>query len=209
MATSAQSASIDRAGRREESFCPCRKISFFGTRFFIQPVRPYLRLCTGFTLYVHEYDERTGDWEKCGGVSIYDGLEAVKKSLFYEYDFYCEETAGSDKFGDEIYKENLFFEIVRFRLTGTNPPQSLIELRWIFLVFGAKPKALRPPYRSIKKPHVSGQPSEVSDTPGTCRKVPEISRFVCESLHIRFLSARAIKTRRKALPNACQMQIFP
>ena len=58
-----------------------------------------------FKLYVQEYDEHTGNWENLGGVSVYDRLEAVKKALFYECDFYCEENAELDEFGDEIYKE--------------------------------------------------------------------------------------------------------
>lgn len=36
--------------------------------------------------------------------SVYDNLEAVKKALFYECDFYCEENAELDKHGEEIYK---------------------------------------------------------------------------------------------------------
>lgn len=62
-----------------------------------------------FKLYIQEYDERTGNWESNSGVSVYDSLEAVKKALFYECDFYCEENAELDKYGDEIYKENQGF----------------------------------------------------------------------------------------------------
>ena len=58
-----------------------------------------------FRLNVQEYDYRTGNWESFGTTSIYDNLEAVKKALFYEYDFYCEENAELNKHGDEIYKE--------------------------------------------------------------------------------------------------------
>lgn len=58
-----------------------------------------------FKLYVQEYDEHTGNWENLGGVSVYDGLEALKKALFYECDFYCEENAELDKHGDEICKK--------------------------------------------------------------------------------------------------------
>ena len=58
-----------------------------------------------FMLYVQEYDEHTGNWENLSGVSVYDSLEALKKALFYECDFYCEENAELDKHGDEIYKE--------------------------------------------------------------------------------------------------------
>ena len=58
-----------------------------------------------FMLYVQEYDEHTGNWENLSGVNVYDSLEALKKALFYECDFYCEENAELDKHGDEIYKE--------------------------------------------------------------------------------------------------------
>ena len=58
-----------------------------------------------FKLYVQEYDEHTGNWESFSGVSVYGSLEAVKRALFYECDFYCEENAELDKYGDEIYKE--------------------------------------------------------------------------------------------------------
>ena len=62
-----------------------------------------------FKVYVQGYDEHTGNWETIAGVSVYDSLEAVKKALFYECDFYCEENAEIDKYGDEIYKENQGF----------------------------------------------------------------------------------------------------
>ena len=58
-----------------------------------------------FRLYVQECDDHTGNWESVNGVSFYESLEAVKKVLFYEFDFYCNENADLDKHGDEIYKE--------------------------------------------------------------------------------------------------------
>lgn len=58
-----------------------------------------------FRLNVQEYNYHTGKWESFGMTGIYDNLEAVKKALFYEYDFYCEENTELDKHGDEIYKE--------------------------------------------------------------------------------------------------------
>lgn len=102
MATSAQSAEAstvptgernpsDPAGKSRSS-----ERDFYSTRQTLFEI--------GYRIYV--IYERTGNWENCGGVSIYNSLEAVKKALFYEYDFSCEETAESDKFGDKIYKEN-------------------------------------------------------------------------------------------------------
>lgn len=58
-----------------------------------------------YMLYVEEYDAHTGNWQHIGGVSVCDSLEAVKKALFYDCDFYCEENAAFDKHGDEIFKE--------------------------------------------------------------------------------------------------------
>lgn len=60
-----------------------------------------------FKLYVQEYDEHAGDWGFFNGVSIYDNLEEIKMTLFYEYDFYCEENAELDKHGDEIFVEEI------------------------------------------------------------------------------------------------------
>ena len=57
-----------------------------------------------YKLYVHEYDERTDDWNSVNSVSMYDDLNKLKYALFYEFDFYCEENAELDKHGDEIFK---------------------------------------------------------------------------------------------------------
>jgi len=65
----------------------------------------------GYSLYVQEYDEHTGNWESFSGVSVYDSLDAVKKALFYECDFYCEENAELDKRGDEIFVEEIEISI--------------------------------------------------------------------------------------------------
>ena len=56
-----------------------------------------------FKLYVQDYDEYTGNWQSICGVSVFDSLEAVKKALFYAFDFYCEANAELDKHGDEIF----------------------------------------------------------------------------------------------------------
>ena len=64
-----------------------------------------------YILYVQEYDVHTGNWGYCNGVSIYDNLEEIKKTLFYEYDFYCEENTELDKHGDEMYVEEQKFSI--------------------------------------------------------------------------------------------------
>lgn len=58
-----------------------------------------------YKLYIQEHNERTGDWESFGGVSVYDSLASLKKALFYEFDFYCDENCVLDKHGDALYKE--------------------------------------------------------------------------------------------------------
>ena len=63
-----------------------------------------LRQGDTFRLNVQEYNYPTGEWESFDVTSVYDNLEAVKKALFYECDFYCEENAELDKHGEEIYK---------------------------------------------------------------------------------------------------------
>ena len=64
-----------------------------------------LKQANTYMLYVQDYNERTGDWTDVGGVSVYDDLKSLKKDLFYEYDFYCNENCVLDKHGDELYKE--------------------------------------------------------------------------------------------------------
>ncbi len=56
-----------------------------------------------FKLYVQEYDEHTGNWLSFNGVSIYESLEEIKKALYFEYDFYCEENTELDKYGNETF----------------------------------------------------------------------------------------------------------
>ena len=57
-----------------------------------------------YKLYVHEYDERTDDWNSVNSVSMYDDLNKLKYALFYEFDFFCEENAELDEHGDEMVK---------------------------------------------------------------------------------------------------------
>lgn len=60
-----------------------------------------------FKLYVQEYDTHTENWQSIFGVSVYDSLDAVKKALFYEWGFYCEENAELDQHGDGIFVEEI------------------------------------------------------------------------------------------------------
>ncbi|MBQ2729813.1 MAG: hypothetical protein IJF69_03475 [Clostridia bacterium] len=87
-----------------------------------------------FKLYVQEYDEHTGDWRCFNGVSIYDNLNEIKKTLFYEYDFYCEENAELDKHGDEVYIEEIVFpissiqDVTREEISLFNTQHSVLEV---------------------------------------------------------------------------------
>lgn len=57
-----------------------------------------------YKLYVQEYNEKNGEWDSLNSVSIYQDLSKLKKALFYEFDFFCEENAELDEHGDEIFK---------------------------------------------------------------------------------------------------------
>ena len=53
-----------------------------------------------FLLTVQDFDEKTENWTSIGSVSVYPTLDDVKRSLFYDCDFYCDENAEFDKYGD-------------------------------------------------------------------------------------------------------------
>ena len=59
-----------------------------------------------FHLQVEEFDEKylDGTWRLITVDSIYASLDDVKKALFFDYDFYCEENAELDSCGNEVYK---------------------------------------------------------------------------------------------------------
>lgn len=91
-----------------------------------------------FKLYVQEYDERTGNWG-CfiNGVSVYDNLGEIKKTLFYEYDFYCEANTELDKHGNEIFVEEIEFPISsiqgvsREEISVFNTQRSVLEVNFL------------------------------------------------------------------------------
>lgn len=59
-----------------------------------------------FYLYIEAFDRKTETWNAVNTVRVSDSLEAVRKILFYEFDFFCEENAAIDEHGDEIFKES-------------------------------------------------------------------------------------------------------
>lgn len=90
-----------------------------------------------FKLYVQEYNEHIGNWGYLNGVSIYDSLEEIKKTLFYEYDFYCEENAELDRYGDEIFVEEIKIPIssiqgvTREVISVFNTQRSVLEVDFL------------------------------------------------------------------------------
>lgn len=58
-----------------------------------------------YVLNVHAYDDHSGKWEDLEHTSTYMSFEKLKEDLFYEFDFYCEQNAELDKYGEAIYKE--------------------------------------------------------------------------------------------------------
>lgn len=44
-------------------------------------------------------------WQDFDSVSVYDSLEELKKALYFDFDFYCDENAELDEHGDEEFKE--------------------------------------------------------------------------------------------------------
>mgnify|MGYP003302518104 CR=1 FL=1 len=59
-----------------------------------------------FVLQVDVFDFKTETWNALNSASIFNSLEDVKKTLYYDYDFYCTENAELDQRGDEVYKGN-------------------------------------------------------------------------------------------------------
>ena len=58
-----------------------------------------------FLLYVEAFDVRSEIWTSVNTVSCFDSIDAVKKSLFYDFDFYCDENALLDEHGDEMFRQ--------------------------------------------------------------------------------------------------------
>lgn len=58
-----------------------------------------------FLLYVEAFDVRSEIWTPVNTVSCFESIDAVKKSLYYDFDFYCDENALLDEHGDEVFKQ--------------------------------------------------------------------------------------------------------
>lgn len=58
-----------------------------------------------YILHVQSFDNESELWTAVNSTTILNSLEAVKKSLYFDFDFLCDENATIDDHGDEIYKE--------------------------------------------------------------------------------------------------------
>lgn len=58
-----------------------------------------------YYLYVESFDSKTESWNPVNTVSVFPTLAEIKKSLFYEFDFFCEENTVLDFDGDEMFRD--------------------------------------------------------------------------------------------------------
>ncbi len=59
-----------------------------------------------YHLHLDEFNCTTELWEPVPGVSVYPSMAELKRALFDDFDFYCEENTVFDKHGDEIFKDD-------------------------------------------------------------------------------------------------------
>lgn len=64
-----------------------------------------VKLSDVYYLYVESFNYRTELWEPVNTVSVFGSLAEIKKTLFYEYDFFCEENTVFDQYGDETFRD--------------------------------------------------------------------------------------------------------
>lgn len=57
------------------------------------------------TCNVESFDSKTESWNPVNTVSVFSTLAEIKKSLFYEFDFFCEENTVLDFDGDEMFRD--------------------------------------------------------------------------------------------------------
>lgn len=57
-----------------------------------------------YYLYVESFDQKTESWNPVNTVSVFDTLAEIKKVLFDEFDFFCEENTVLDQHGDEMFR---------------------------------------------------------------------------------------------------------
>ncbi len=59
-----------------------------------------------YHLHLEEFNYKTELWEPVPGVSVYSSMEELKRALFDDFDFCCEENSILDAHGEEMYKED-------------------------------------------------------------------------------------------------------
>ena len=57
-----------------------------------------------YHLTVQVYDEHTDDWRALGSLSLYNSLEEVKRTLFFDYNFHSDQNTVQDMYGNEIFR---------------------------------------------------------------------------------------------------------
>ena len=64
-----------------------------------------VKLSDVYYLYVESFNYKTESWDPVNNASVFHSLAEIKKVLFYEFDFFCEENAVLDRHGDEIFRD--------------------------------------------------------------------------------------------------------
>lgn len=64
-----------------------------------------VKMGDAYYLYVESFNFRTELWEPVNTVSVFGSLAEIKKTLFYEYDFFCEENTVFDQYGDATFRD--------------------------------------------------------------------------------------------------------
>ena len=59
-----------------------------------------------YHLHLEEFNCKTELWEADHDVRVYPSISDLKRALFYDYDFYCEENTVFDRHGEEIFKDD-------------------------------------------------------------------------------------------------------
>jgi hypothetical protein len=59
-----------------------------------------------YKLYVEKYNDASQNWEAVNTVSCHDSLDSLKKALYIDYEFYCDDNAEFDEHGEYELREN-------------------------------------------------------------------------------------------------------
>lgn len=71
-----------------------------------------------YKLYVEKYNETSQNWEAINTVSCYDSLDSLKKALYTDYEFYCDENSNFDERGEyELREVTVDTQLNRFEIS--------------------------------------------------------------------------------------------